>query len=97
MQALSISFGVGLDNKGRLIRSITLEVVAELDPADASQETLSGRLLYLLPFQLREIKESGNAIVSFKGQEYWFVRLERNGVFTLQQVRGPTHRLSFTP
>ena len=74
MQALSISFGVGLDNKGRLIRSITLEVVAELDPADASQETLSGRLLYLLPFQLREIKESGNAIVSFKGQEYWFVR-----------------------
>jgi hypothetical protein len=49
---------------------------------------LSGRLLYLLPHQMRQIMTGDDVIASCEGRAYRFVRIDKDGTFELRRVAG---------
>jgi hypothetical protein len=62
MDELSITFGIGGDLGGKSVRSAPIHVAAEITRAKSSNKKLTGRMLYLVPRQLREIKDSKDVI-----------------------------------
>ena len=81
MDALRITFAIVGDQSVKPVRSAPIQVAAEMKPARTSAKTLTGRLLYLVPSQLRQIRDSKDVIASFEGRDYRFVRLDTDGSF----------------
>jgi hypothetical protein len=85
MQPLSITFGMALGGASEQVRSTHMHVVADIRSDAASAGTISGRLLYLLPHQLRQIQNGENVVVRFEGKSYRFLRIEKDGTFELRR------------
>jgi hypothetical protein len=88
MDSLSIRICIGLDRKARPVRGTPIQVAAEINSAIASAETLTGRMLYLLPYQVRQIQDSNDIVARCKGREYRLVRLDEDGTFELRKDVG---------
>lgn len=84
---LAITTLTQADPEGRPLRSSAVYVMAtaDLDPASSSPAFVFGKLVDVSEEQILEFKQGTAVNVLFRGAEYRFEELEKNGVFKLVQ------------